>query len=215
MKNYDIQEVGAMTESILMNMDAIIYVDRFAVGANDGGRYVSLFNSKLDLRLINVYHENFNRLPPFIKGRIEELADDVDIPVKLSAATKQNRVIECTKFKATRYRRPLKAGESATDSPWRFGAVLRVFGPNRDIVKEKKAEPEDPLITVDQLNVLRGYLDAIFDDKEERDIYAGACLAKFNAASIDQVRQSQVMLWKKYLDDRLQAKFNGQKIQSN
>lgn len=227
---YDLKEVGAMVESVLMNMDAIIYVDRFAVGANDGGRYVSLYNSRLKLRLVNVYHEQFGRLPKFISDRIEELADDVDVPVKLARAEKSKRIHICTKFKATRYRRPLKEGEDSTASGWKFGAVLRVFNQNRDRIdsgvtqgsssstggaKPEVTEEDDPLINQEQMDVLRDLMRVIFEDEKEKQAYLEACLSQFEVNALGDVRLSQLVTWKKYLDARLQAKFNGLTITRN
>lgn len=221
---YSTEELGKMLDSVLMNMDAIIYVDRFAVGANDGGRYVSLYNSNLNLRLLNVYHERFYSLPPFIKDRIEELADDMDVPVKLAVAERQNRIHTCPKFKATRYRRPIRNGEDATSSNWKFGAVVRVLNQNRDKINQNGSNgrgnngttPDpDPVATADQLDVLRDLMRVIFDEDRERQSYLESCLSKFGCNTMSDLKSSQVLMWKKYLDERLQAKFRGISIVCN
>lgn len=118
--NDELRGLAAMVEAICLHHGLLQWVDCWAVGRNEGGRYVSLFHTRAQFRLCAVYEEQFGRLPTFIRDNIPD--DAGDISTERARVEKQGLLQHCTPFLITRW----KMNPADDQDKWRFGRVVRV-----------------------------------------------------------------------------------------
>ncbi len=122
-ENYTIKIMKAMAN----HLGLLQVADCWAAGENEGGRFVSLFNSRLKFRLCAVYEERFDALPGFIRDNIDARLAAGDVSTDRARVAKAGLLNECPPFGFTRY----QVGGATDDdmAKWRFGDVLWGGGP--------------------------------------------------------------------------------------
>jgi hypothetical protein len=157
-------------------MGLLQWVNCYAVGRNEGGLYVSLFNDKAQFRLCAVYQERVRELPAFI---VDNLPDDaIEISTDRTVVEKRNLLRPCTPFQIARFKR----GDDDEKAKWIFGGVVRVSQARQG--EQPQAQPAPPSTqTVQgvpatfanplaQLNVLGGELyGASWPDVRQRNAH--------------------------------------------
>lgn len=113
--------IEKMVGALMKHQGLIQWIDRYAVGANEGGRYVSLFNSRANFRICVVYEEQFGQLPPFVRESIPADCGG-EISTERARLEQKGLLRECTPFCITRW----KLNPNDEQDRWRFGAVLYV-----------------------------------------------------------------------------------------
>lgn len=150
MNDSELREIRIMLEVLLKDRELTAWVDSWAVGANKGGPYVSLFHSRLKYRVCHVYHEQFKLLPAFIRDQIPTGAADLpDVDndrEKLAAADAKRpegkRVLrECTPFLAARLRDP---GKDEDKAAWKLAGVIRVARERQQAQEQTPAQRPAP-----------------------------------------------------------------------
>jgi hypothetical protein len=173
MMNDELREVRTLLNAIAQQMELLQWVNGYAVGANEGGSYVSLFNDRLQYRVCTVYQERFRDLPAFITDNIPDEA--VDISNDRTVLEKKGLLRPCSLFQIVRYK--IGEGEKAA---WRFSGVVRVSQPRQEEQPQAQSAPA-PASTqtvqgapnlLAQLNVLGGELyGASWPDVRQRNVH--------------------------------------------
>lgn len=114
----EIRTVQKMLGALLRHQGLLQWVDCIAFGQNDGGLYVSLFNSKASFRVGTVYSEQFYKLPDYVQALIPE--DAGEISTERARVEKAGKLVEVPGFMITRY----KLNADDEQDKWRFGDVL-------------------------------------------------------------------------------------------
>ncbi len=134
-ENYTIKIMKALA----YHMGLIQVADCWAAGENEGGRYVSLFNSRLNYRLCAVYEERFDGLPGFVRDNVDARLAAGDVSTDRSRVAKAGLLNECPPFGFTRYQ---VGGASDDDmAKWRFGDVLWGGGPSVGAASPERRPP--------------------------------------------------------------------------
>lgn len=121
----ELQVVQKMLGVLLRQQGLMQWVDCWAAGQNEGGMYVSLFNSRANFRICNVYSEKFSQLPDFIRNSIPD--SGIEIGTEKERVAKKGLLKECPAFCITRYQ--LDAGDEK--AKWHFGDVLYIKQSNK------------------------------------------------------------------------------------
>lgn len=134
----DVQVLNKMVGVLLRQQGLMQWVDCWAAGQNEGGMYVSLFNSRANFRICNVYSEKFPQLPDFIRNSIP--ASGIEIGTEKERVAKKGLLKECPAFCITRYQ--LDAGDEK--AKWHFGDVLYIKQSNNP-QQPPSQEPSRPV----------------------------------------------------------------------
>lgn len=112
----ELQIVQKMLSALLKHQGLSQWCDCYAVGQNDGGPYVALFNSKAAFRIGVVYSEKFKKLPDYI-----DTSDPAgEISTERARVEKSGQLRSCPGFLFTRF----KLNPEDPQDKWRFGDVL-------------------------------------------------------------------------------------------
>lgn len=131
-----LETIEKMLSTLLKHENLMVWIDCFAYGANNGGRFVSLFSSRANFRMVAVYEEQFHKLPPYVQNLIPEDCGG-EISTERSRVENAGRLIQVPRFCITRW--SLGGGDDQTDK-WRFGDTLWVSGGGGG--SSQPAEPE-------------------------------------------------------------------------
>lgn len=134
----EVQIVQKMLSALLKHQGLSQWCDCYAVGQNEGGVYVSLFNSKAAFRIGIVYSEQFKKLPAYI--------DTTDVGGEISTerarVEKSGQLRSCPGFLFTRY----KLNPEDPQDRWRFGDVLFASSTPAQPQPQPQAQPEPPAL---------------------------------------------------------------------
>lgn len=121
--------VGRMLKTYLVHEQLYQVVDQAAWGQNEGGVYLSLFNSRANFRICNVYSENFGKLPADLAAYAPtEVGHEVATDRKRAAD--KGHIFDIPKMGITRYR----LNPDDEKDKWRFAEVLWVSGKRPETV---------------------------------------------------------------------------------
>jgi hypothetical protein len=170
MMNDELRELRTIVNALANQAGLLQWVNCYAVGRNEGGLYVSLFNDKAQFRLCAVYQERVRELPAFITDNLPD--DAIEISTDRTVVEKRNLLRPCTPFQIARFKR----GDDDEKAKWIFGGVVRVSQPRQE--EERQAQPQPaPASTpaptpLAQLNVLGGELyGASWPDVRQRNVH--------------------------------------------
>lgn len=119
--------VGRMLKTYLIHEQLYQVVDLAAWGQNEGGVYLSLFSSKANYRICNVYSEKFRDLPAALAGAAPTEVGH-EVPTDKKRAADKGYIFEIPKMGITRY----KMNPDDDKDKWRFAETLWVSG-NRPV----------------------------------------------------------------------------------
>lgn len=135
-----------MLKALLLHMGLYQVVDCWAAGVNEGGRYVSLFNSRANFRICAVYEEQFRKLPPFIVENIDAAIAGGAISNERKRLEEKNLLQSCPAFAISRWQ--MGGGGDDEREKWRFGDVLWVSEQRQPAAPQQPPMPETPPPTV-------------------------------------------------------------------
>lgn len=129
----ELQIVQKMLSALLKHQGLSQWCDCYAVGQNDGGPYVALFNSKAAYRIGVVYSEKFKKLPAYI-----DTTDPAgEISTERARVEKSGQLRSCPGFLFTRF----KMNPEDPQEKWRFGDVLFASAPTAQAPTQAAPEP--------------------------------------------------------------------------
>lgn len=134
--NDELRIVQKMLGALMRHQGLLQWVDCVAFGQNDGGLYVSLFNSKAAFRVGTVYSEQFYKLPDYVQALIPQ--DAGEISTERARVEKRGLLVEVPGFMITRY----KMNHDDAQDKWRFGDVLYVA--KHAATSQPEAQPAQP-----------------------------------------------------------------------
>jgi hypothetical protein len=168
MMNDELRELRTIVNALANQAGLLQWVNCYAVGRNEGGLYVSLFNDKAQFRLCAVYQERVRELPAFITDNLPD--DAIEISTDRTVVEKRNLLRPCTPFQIARY----KIGDDEK-AAWRFSGVVRVSQPRQDEQPQAQPAQPEPASTPNllaQLNALGGELyGASWPDVRQRNVH--------------------------------------------
>lgn len=120
------RNLAVLMESIGFQLGTLRWVDRFAVGRNNGGVYVRFFQTNATYSIIAVYEQDFWKLPPEIRKVAEEQGQTLRpkraANTERAEAEAEGKMIECDPMQICRFQfSPGKENEQ-----WRFAGIYRI-----------------------------------------------------------------------------------------
>jgi hypothetical protein len=197
MMNDELREVRTLLNAIAQQMELLQWVNGYAVGANEGGSYVSLFNDRLQYRVCTVYQERFRDLPAFITDNIPDEA--VEISNDRTVLEKKGLLRPCSLFQIARYK--IGEGEKAA---WRFSGVVRVSQARQE--PEPQAQPAPaPASTPAPVTAFATMAEAI-DYSVQRGVYPNYDAARqayhtLRSSVQPRVPQDMFTAWIRQIED--------------
>lgn len=116
----DVAQLKAMMRTYLLNAGLLVYADLYAVGQNEGGLYVSLFSSKANFRLCQVYPENVGKLPKWLQTMLPAEVGH-EVPGEKSKAEAKGYILPMPRIAFTRWRLD---NDPSNKDKWRFAEVI-------------------------------------------------------------------------------------------
>lgn len=119
-----IKEIRDLLVPLMIQNGTASWISSWAAGKNAGGSYISLFADRAKFRMVTIYQEQWDKLPPEIVVEATERLKTVK-PSKAGITEKDDaedrgRLVPCNVMLVTRFKYP-------GSDEWNFGSVVHVI----------------------------------------------------------------------------------------